>query len=191
MKKAIIICDFINEIISKEGKFKGKGYAAFAETNNILANTAIALNKARELGYIVIFVKIGFSSDYKEQPKNSLLFGKADEFQALKLNTWATEIHDQLEVKESDYIVVKHRISPFYATTLETILHNNKISDIYICGCATDIVISSVARDSHDRDFNTFVLCDCCAAASIDDHENALVAIRKFSTVGKSQDILV
>jgi len=190
MKKAIIICDFINEIISKGGKFKGKGYADFAQQKNTLANTAKILQKSRELGFTIIFVKIGFSSDYKEQPKNSLLFGKADEFHALQLNTWATEINDQLEVKESDFIVVKHRISPFYATTLETILHNNRITDIYICGCATDIVVSSVARDSHDRDFNTFVLSDCCAAGSTEDHECALKAIKKIATVGTSIELI-
>ena len=78
MAKAIIICDFINEIISTEGKFKGKGYAAFAEQNNTLANTARAVEEARKLGFVVIYVRVGFSSDYKEQPKNSLLFGKAD-----------------------------------------------------------------------------------------------------------------
>jgi nicotinamidase-related amidase len=191
MKKAIIICDFINEIINNEGKFKVKGYAAFAEQNNILANTASALSKARELGFIVIFVKVGFSADYKEQAKNSLLFGKVDQFQALKLNTWATEIHSNLEVKESDFIVVKHRISPFYSTTLEAILHSNKITDIYIVGCATDLVVSSAARDSHDRDFNTFVISDCCAAGSMEDHENALATIKKIATVNTSSELLI
>jgi len=190
MKKAIIICDFINEIINTEGKFKGKGYAAFAEQNNTLANTATALQKARELGFTVIFVKVGFSADYKEQPKNSLLFGKADQFQALKLNTWATEIHEQLEVKDTDNIVIKHRVSPFYSTALEAILRSNNITDLYICGCATDLVVSSVARDSHDRDLNTFVLSDCCAAGSTEDHESALTTIRKIATVGMTSELL-
>lgn len=190
MKKAIIICDFINEIISTEGKFKGKGYAAFAEQNNTLANTAGAVKKARELGFIVIYVKVGFSADYIEQPKNSLLFGKADQFQALILNTWATEIHEQLEVANTDNIIVKHRISPFYATQLEVILSTNNITDIYICGCATDLVVSSVARDSHDRDFNTFVLSDCCAAGSMADHDSALVTLSKIATVDKAMVLL-
>ena len=190
MKKAIIVCDFINEIISTEGKFKGKGYATFAEQNNTLANTASAVKKARGLDFTVIYVKVGFSADYKEQPKNSLLFGKADQFQALKLNTWATEIHEQLEVTDTDNIIVKHRVSPFYATQLEVILRNNGITDIYICGCATDLVVSAVARDSHDRDLNTFVLSDCCAASSVADHESALATIRKLATVGTASELL-
>jgi len=130
MAKAIIICDFINEIISTEGKFKGKGYAAFAEQNNTLANTARAVEEARKLVFAVIYVKIGFSADYKEQPKNSLLFGKADQFQALKLDTWATSIVDTLKVEESDFILTKHRVSPFYSTALEAILRNCQITDL-------------------------------------------------------------
>ena len=179
MAKAIIICDFINEIISTEGKFKGKGYAAFAE-----------VEEARKLGFVVIYVRVGFSSDYKEQPKNSLLFGKADQFQALKLDTWATSIADSLKVELSDFIVTKHRVSPFYATALEAILRNRQITDLFICGCATDLVVSSTARDAHDRDFNVFVLDDCCAAGSAEDHEGGLAAIRKIATVGNSLILL-
>lgn len=191
MAKAIIICDFINEIISTEGKFKGKGYAVFAEQNDTLVNTANAVEEARKLGFAIIYIKVGFSSDYKEQPKKSLLFSKANQFQALKLDTWATSITDSLKVKDSDFVVTKHRVSPFYATSLEAILRNNQITDLYICGCATDLVVSSAARDAHDRDFNVFVLEDCCAAGSMEDHEGALKAIRKIATVGSSTDLLI
>ena len=190
MKKAIIICDFINEIINNEGKFKGKGYAAYAEKNNTLTNTAKAITEARKLGFTIIYVKVGFSADYKEQPKNSMLFGKADQFEALKLETWSTSITDKLDVKDNDFIITKHRVSPFYATSLETILRNNKTTDLYICGCATDLVVSSAARDAHDRDFNVFVLEDCCAAGSTKDHEEALNAIRKIATVGVSNNLI-
>ncbi len=178
MAKAIIICDFINEIISSEG------YAAFAKQNNTLANTARAVEEARKLGFAVIYVKVGFSADYKEHPNNSLLFGKADQFQALRLDTWATSIVDTLKVEDSDFIVTKHRVSPFYASSLEVILRNSPITDLYICGCATDLVVSSTARDAHDRDFNVFVLEDCCAAGSAEDHKAGLSAIRKIATVG-------
>jgi nicotinamidase-related amidase len=107
----------------------------------------------------------------------------------LKLNTWATDIHERLEVIDTDTVIAKHRISPFFATQLDVILRSNAITDIFICGCATDLVVSSAARDSHDRDFNTFVLSDCCAAGSADDHENALIAIRKIAVVGTIDEL--
>lgn len=190
MAKAVIICDFINEIINPEGKFKSKGYAEFAKQNNTLDNTAKAIDRARRLGFLVIFVKVGFSNDYKEQPKNSVLFGKADQFQALLLDTWSTTISDPLKIQKEDFIVTKHRISPFYATSLEMILQNRKISELYLCGCATDLVISSAARDAHDRDFNVFVLEDCCAAGSIATHNEAIKTIRKIATVGQSKELI-
>jgi len=189
-KEAIIICDFQNEIIHPAGKFKAKGYATFVEQNNVLSNTNLALEKARENDMTIIFVRVGFSTDYKEQPKNSLLFSKADQLQALKLGTWATQIHEELKVKEDDFIVTKHRVSPYYATKLDLILRNKRITDVYLCGCATDMVVSSAVRESHDRDLNIFVLGDCCAAASIDDHQNALTTIKKFATVGDVLELL-
>ena len=191
MKKAIIVCDFVNEIVNPEGKFKGKGYADFAKSNNVLINTVKALKVARKNNYRVIFIKVGFSEDYREQPKRSLLFGKANEYQALKLGTWATDVVNELNIMSSDYVLVKHRISPFYATSLDMILKNENISDIYICGCATDLVVSSTARDAHDRDFKVFVLEDCCAASSMEDHQNALKAIKKIATVCSYEELLI
>jgi hypothetical protein len=52
------------------------------------------------------------------------------------------------------------------------------------------LVVSSTARDGHDRDFNVFVLEDCCSAGSQEDHDSALTTIKKFATVGKHIDIL-
>ncbi|MBU1622476.1 MAG: cysteine hydrolase [Nanoarchaeota archaeon] len=183
--------DYINEIIHPEGKFKSKGYAAYAEENNTLSNVAEAVSLARNKGMEIVYVKVGFSEDYQEQPKNSPLFGKADQFQALKLGTWATEFHESLDVREEDLQVVKHRISPFYKTNLDSYLKETGIKDFYLCGVATDLVVQSAARDAHDRDYNVFVLSDCCAAASAEDQENSLKTLAKIAKVGEYRDLLI
>ena len=182
--------DYINEIVHPDGKLSGKGYSDFILKNNTLEKVRNAIEYARENQIQIIFVKVGFSSDYKELPRDSLLFGKAEKFGALKLDTWATEFHKELDVRESDHIVVKHRISPFSQESLDNYLKNNKITDLYLCGVATDLVVESSARDAHDRDHNIYVLSDCCAAASNEDHENSLKTMRKFANVGTSEELL-
>lgn len=188
--KALIVMDYINEIIHEEGKFKGKGYADFAKENKIIENVVNCIKIAREKNMDIIFVKVGFSSDYKDQPKNSPLFGKANEFEALKLDTWATEFHEKLDVKLTDKIITKKRVSPFYGTELENYLKKNQISDLFLCGVSTDLVVQSAARDAHDRDFNVYVLSDCCAAGNIDDHNNSLNTLKKIANVGEYKNIL-
>lgn len=188
--KAILVMDFINEIIHPEGKFKKKGYAEFAERNKTLEQVSKAVGLARQQEMPVIYIRVGFSEDYSEQPKNSPLFGKADEFQALKLNTWATEFHESLEIKPEDHVITKHRVSPFYNTDLNSYLKDKGIREVYLCGVATDLVVESAARDAHDRDYNVFVLEDCCAAANEEDHRKSLKTLSKIARVGTIEELL-
>lgn len=182
-KKALILMDFINEIIHPDGKFKGKGYADFAIKNNVLQKVNQAIKVARENEIEVIFVKVGFNQDYKNQPKNSILFGKAHEFKALSLGTWSTELESSIDMLDTDLVVIKNRISPFYGTNLDSYLRNNNISSLYFAGVATDLVVQSAARDAHDRDYNVFIIPECCAAGSDEDHSTALTTMSKISTI--------
>ena len=118
-----------------------------------------------------------------------MLFGKAKDFKALTLNTWATEIHSDIDVQDDDFMITKHRVSPFFGTPLNIYLNNNGIEDVYLCGVATDLVVESAARDSHDRDYNVFVVSDCCGAGSDEDHDKAISTIKKISNVCLSTDI--
>lgn len=188
-KKAFVVMDFVNEIVHPDGKFKGKGYADFVARHKVLENLRTAISKARSEGYLIVFVKVGFSKSYVEQPKNSVLFGKANDFKALTLDTWATEFHSDIDVQKDDLIITKHRISPYYGTPLDVYLRNNGVEDVYLCGVATDLVVQSAARDSHDRDYNVYVVSDCCGAGSEEDHSSAISTIKKIATVCSVDDM--
>jgi len=190
-KKAIIVMDYINEIVHPEGKFKGKGYADFCKENGTIDNVNNAVKIARDKDFQVIYVKVGFKEDYSNQPKGSLLFGKANEFEALKLNTWATEFYESLDVRETDDVIVKNRVSPFYKTDLEQILQKNNISELYFCGVSTDLVVQSAVRDAHDRDYKVVVLEDCCGAGNKEDHDNSINTLKKISIIDSYKNLWI
>jgi nicotinamidase-related amidase len=131
---------------------------------------------------LIVFVKIWFLEWYLNQPKNSPLFGKANEFWVLELWTRWTEIIDSISIKD-EKIVIKHRVSPFFETNLEKILQENHISQVFLTWCATDLVVESTARDAHDRDYEVFVFQDCCIAANIQDHTNSLETMKKIGKI--------
>lgn len=187
--KAIIVMDYINEIVHPEGKFKGKGYADFCKENNVLENVAEAVTSMRNAGGHVIYVKVGFKGDYSDVPKNSVLFEKAPVFKALQQDTWATEFHEFLDVRDSDFILTKNRISPFSNTQLDDYLKSNDINNLYLAGVATDLVVQSAARDAHDRDYSVYVLSDCCGAGNIVDHDAALGNLEKFVKVNTYKNL--
>lgn len=189
MKSALILIDFINEIVDEKGKFAGKGYPTFVKTHGVLENVNAAIAKARAKDIPVIFVCVGFSPDYREWPESSPLFGAAKKFGALQLGAWATEIHESLNRTDTDFLIIKHRVSAFYATSLEAILRTLKVDALLLGGVATDIAVQSAAREAHDRDYRVVVLEDLCGAGSEDDHAQGLRLLAKVAIVAKSTEV--
>ncbi|MET0252371.1 MAG: cysteine hydrolase, partial [Novosphingobium sp.] len=79
--------------------------------------------------------------------------------------------------------IVKHRVSPFYGTTLEPILRAHAIERLVLCGVSTNGVVHSGARDGHDRDYECIILEDCCAGVTPDEHDHAIACLGRYARV--------
>lgn len=175
--------DMINDLVHEDGPFGQKGFGPEVRRTDIIANTALAITKARAAGVKVGYVRIGFSPDYRECPPNSPRFGPARENGLFKLGTWATEVHSHLAPEPSDFDIVKHRVSPFYATNLEAILSANGIAHIVMSGVSTNGVVQAAMREGHDRDYDCTLIADCCCALSAQEHEESINCLQGFGTV--------
>jgi nicotinamidase-related amidase len=190
MKKALIVIDFINEIVSTEGKLATKGYSAFIAENGTFGHLNTAIGAFRKSVDPVIFVRLAFNSDYSNQPKGSPVFGKANEFGILADGTWSSEINDAVDYRKGDdEVVVKSRVNAFHATELQELLSNQGITDVYIAGVATDLAVEAAARAAHDLDFNVHVVSDACAAANQEDQEKSLRFLPKIAKLVKAEDL--
>ena len=183
MGKAIIVLDYIKDIASENGKLATKGYYNFIKENNVIVNLTKDLEHAKNNGWKVIFVKVSFKENYEDQPKNSPLFGKANEFEVLKSNSFGVEFIEELSSFKPDLVLIKNRVSAFSNKDLINYLKLNDIKDLYLAGVATDLAVLSTAFDAHDSDFNVTILSKSCAAANKEDHENALTIMSKFSKI--------
>lgn len=190
MKKALLLIDFVNDNVSKDGKMAGKGYPDYCEKYNVLNNAEKLLTAFRNKGNLVVHVRVGFSPDYREQPLNSPLFGAANKFGAFKIGAFGDEFYDALTPIENEPQYYKHRVSAFYGTPVELLLRNQKIEELYICGVATDLAVQAATRDAHDRDFSVIVVEDCCGAANEDDHKNSLIPLAKIAKISTLADVL-
>lgn len=189
MTTALLLLDFINEIVHEEGKLSKKGYSVFIKERQTFERLAQLTRKARERGIFLIHVKVGFSPNYVEQLKRSPLFGQAQQFEALKLGTWATDFHELIDVQEKDPVVIKHRVGAFYSTRLEAILNANNVDSLLLAGVATDLVVATTARNAHDRGYKVIVVADCCAAATAEDHETALNLLQKVAIIKNVSEV--
>lgn len=186
MKSVYLVLDMENDLVHADGPNGKSPLGALVASRNILALTAAAIAQARAADVLIGFVRVGFSPDYKECPPQSPVFSPARQNGLFKLGTWGTEIHPALAPQPQDMQIVKHRVSPFYATTLEAQLRANGITRIYCSGVSTQAVVQATVRDGHDRDYEMVVLEDCCAAHSEVEHANSIGSLGRFCKVETS-----
>ena len=189
MTSLYLVLDMQNDLVNADGPNGGSPLGAQVKERGLLAKTRAAIGKARAAGLRVGFVRVGFSPEYTECPRSSPIFGGAPKAGLFKLGAWGTEIHPALPQAPGDVQVVKHRVSPFYATSLVAQLSALGIRRIYCSGVSTQAVVQATVRDAHDRDFEVVVLEDCCAAHSTQEHANSIGSIGRFCTVTTSDKV--
>jgi nicotinamidase-related amidase len=188
MKKTLfLVMDMMNDLVAEDG-FNAQTYGVQVKQRNVLANTAKAIAAARAAGAKVGYVRVGFSPDYREAPASSPIFSGARKNGIFQLGTKGTEVHPALAPAEGDFDVVKHRVSPFYGTSLEPILRANAIERIVMCGVSTNGVVHSGAREAHDRDYEVVVLEDCCAGVTPDEHMHAVACMGRYGRIVDSAE---
>lgn len=188
MKKTLfLVMDMMNDLVAEDG-FNAQTYGIQVKERNVLDNTARAIATARAAGALIGYVRVGFSADYREAPAASPIFSGARKNGIFQLGTWGTEVHAALAPDPQDFDVIKHRVSPFYGTSLEPILRANAVERIVMCGVSTNGVVHSGTREAHDRDYEVVVLEDCCAGVTPDEHLHAVACMGRYGSIVDSTD---
>jgi nicotinamidase-related amidase len=189
MKKSLfLVMDMMNDLVAEDG-FSAKSYGVQIAQRNTLANAAAAIAAARAACIQIGYVRVGFSADYRECPPASPIFSGARNNKIFQLGTWGTEVHPALAPQPEDFDIIKHRVSPFYATSLEAILRANGIERIIMCGVSTNGVVHSGAREAHDRDYEVVILEDCCAGVTAEEHIHAIACLGRYARIIASTEM--
>jgi nicotinamidase-related amidase len=134
-----------------------------AQSADAIACLPDLIATARDAGMMVIHVVVAFRPGHPEvSPRNP-------EFSAVKANgmlvagSEGAAIHPAAAAREGEPIVVKHRVSPFVGTDLETLLRASGIDTLVLAGVRTSGVVLSTVRQAVDLDYGLVVVRDCCA----------------------------
>lgn len=184
-----LVLDMQNDLVHKDGVNGKSPLGEQVVSRDLIKKTQDCIARARAAGLLVGFVRVGFSKGYPECPAKSPVFSGAPKNGIFQLGTWGTEIHPDLEQREGDIQVIKHRVSPFYATGLEAALRARGIQRIYCSGVSTQAVVQATVRDGHDRDYEMIVIEDCCAAHDTTEHENSMRSLGRFCTATTSDKV--
>lgn len=163
-KNALIILDMLNDFILPGAPLEVPG------GREIIPAIAREISRARKEGYPVIYVSDRHRADdpeFRVWPPHSVA------------GTKGAEVVDGLEPREGDILVDKTTYSGFYGTELEERLTRMGISELILCGVATEICVLYTAADAYMRGFRVTVPDGCTAGLTPGDHAFALKQIRE------------
>jgi len=143
---------------------------------NMLQNTKETLERARELGAMIVHAPITFTDDYHELTSEpyGILKGVVDS-KSFRKGMWGAEIVDDLAPAKSDIVVEgKRGLDAFASTNLDFILRSRGITTIALGGFLTNCCVESTMRIAYEKGYNVFTLKDCTATLSEDEQRLAV-----------------
>jgi ureidoacrylate peracid hydrolase len=178
-KTAIIIIDMINEFCKPGGKMVLPGYELLMPQQKALIAAARANNVP------VIFVMDSHRKNMRRDREwvKRMPHGVED--------TWATQVIDDLEVRDDDIKVIKHRYSAFFQTDLDLVLKDMLITQLVVFGVVTNICVRSTVHDGFFQGYDIVVPHDACAATGPREHVSTLYDIAThFGTVSDTETVI-
>ena len=156
-----------------------------------LERATAVLAAARRAGLPVIYITVGFRQGYPEVSARNQSFSAISQSGRFVLGEADTEIHPTLAPHAGDLIVVKHRVSAFAGTELQTILRAREIDTLVLFGIATSGVVLSTIRHAADTDYRIIVVKDCCLDRDEEVHRCLIEKVfPRQATVLTSDEIL-
>jgi len=142
-------------------------------SNSVLLGKRIAMLKRRckQKGIPTIYVNDNrgrWRSEFQEVVKH-----------CLRHDSPGRAMVEQLLPDKDDYVVMKPKHSPFYATPLELLLEYIGVKTVILAGFTTNACVMIAASDLYIRDYRLFVPSDCVAALTAGAQRNALILMRK------------
>ena len=84
------------------------------------------------------------------------------------------DIIDDLKPEDGEPVLDKPGKGSFYATDLDTILHNRGIRSLVVTGVTTEVCVATTVREANDRGYECLVLEDCVGSYFPEFHESSL-----------------
>jgi len=195
-------------IIDMQRDFVDPGGFGEALGNDVsLLRKAIApirkvLDAARIKNMLVIHTREGHRQDLSDLPQSKKLRGRLKAGigdagpmgRILVRGEVGHDIIDELKPAPGEPIVDKPGKGAFYATDLDSILHNRGITQLVVCGVTTEVCVNTSVREANDRGYDCLVLDDCVGSYFPEFQTAALNMIKAqggiFGWVGHSRQFL-
>jgi len=144
------------------------------------------LEAMRARGVLIIHTREGHRPDLSDAPKAkvergapSVRIGAPGPMGRILIR--GEKGHDLIEAlapRKGEPVIDKPGKGAFYATDLQSILHNRGIETLIVCGVTTEVCVHTTVREANDRGYKCLVPGDCCASYFPEFHEVGLRMIK-------------
>ncbi|MER7003747.1 isochorismatase family cysteine hydrolase [Dactylosporangium sp. NPDC000555] len=185
----LLVVDMQNGFCHPDGS-RGQAFGADAvrRPREIIPNVITAIDLAHRLDIPVWFTQqVHYNDDVTRGRRRipSHLERRGVKLELCRRGTWDAELLDEMKAvrQERDEIVVKHRSSAFFQTTLEGELRMRAVQVLIVAGTTTSFCVDSTIRDAYARDFDVVVPAECVADSDDAAHAATLASIERFHGV--------
>ncbi|MDN3920290.1 cysteine hydrolase family protein [Roseateles violae] len=186
---ALLIVDLQNDFLAPDGAY-ARGGAVSAAALQLPQRVAPVAQAFKQAGGLVVCSRFTLWPNARGEPMVSSHLKALRPF--LKRGDFSPGSSGHAVVPplepHVDVSVDKVAYSAFFNTQLEWVLRRAGVEAVFVCGIVTNGGVASTVRDAHARDFDTYVLCDGCAAFNDDAHRAALKDIETVAAVIRCTD---
>jgi nicotinamidase-related amidase len=165
---ALVIIDMQRDFVDPGGFGEALGNDV-SLLRKAIAPTKRVLDAARKRGLLVIHTREGHRPDLADLPEAKKLRGRLKTGigdagpmgRILVRGEYGHDIIDELKPAPGEPVVDKPGKGAFYATDLDSMLHNRGIRSLVVCGVTTEVCVNTTVREANDRGYDCLVLEDC------------------------------
>jgi ureidoacrylate peracid hydrolase len=185
----LLVVDMQNGFCHPEGA-RGQAFGpdAIRQPRAIIPNVVAAIGMAHDRDIPVWFTQqVHYADDVTRSRRRipSHLERRGVKLELCRRGTWDAELLDEMKAakQDRDEVVVKHRSSAFFQTTLECELRMRAVQVLVVCGTTTSFCVDSTIRDAYARDFDVVVPAECVADSDDAAQAATLACIDRFHGV--------
>ncbi len=165
---ALVIIDMQRDFVDPGGFGEALGNDV-SLLRKAIAPTRKVLDAARHREMLVIHTREGHRPDLSDLPASKKLRGRLKNGigdpgpmgRILVRGEYGHDIIDELRPAPGEPVVDKPGKGAFYATDLDSMLHNRGIRQLVVCGVTTEVCVNTTVREANDRGYDCLVLEDC------------------------------
>lgn len=189
-KWGLIIQGLQNDVLGLEGKLFDPQLDRQLKERSVVENVASLAEAVRAASGVVIHALLVVERGGASMLANTPNFRNFVARNALLKNSWGAQ-PDARVLHDTDFVVEKLRVNPFYGSTIEPLFTAAGVTHIISTGTQTNMGVEHAVRHGADIGYEVFVADDACAAGDFEAHQASLrYTLPKLATIMAAADLV-